>query len=138
MTVGAIIGRRAYLDRGKSCGRSPPAATLLAQGAGGKEAPRDGDGLGGGAQVCRCKRGWRVLPNDGPPDIGGIRIAEADSQALTARSVCAPPHWFVLYCFLGATRWRHVQGTKPNGRERMGRSPGGDTQHTLYNLHTVI
>ena len=89
VTVGAIIGRRAYLDRGKSCGRSPPAATLLAQGAGGKEAPRDGDGLGGGAQVCRCKRGWRVLPNDGPPDIGGIRIAEAVSQALTARSVAS-------------------------------------------------
>ena len=81
------MGQQDDLDRGKSCGRSPPAVTLLAQGAGSKEAPRDGDGLGGGAQVCRCKRGWRVLPNDGPPDIGGIRIAEADSQALTARSV---------------------------------------------------
>ena len=61
--------------------------TLLAQGVDGKEAPRDGDGLGGGAQVCRCKRRWRILHNDGPPDIGGIRIAEAVSQALTARSV---------------------------------------------------
>ena len=39
---------------------------------------------------------------------------------------------------LGATWWRHVQGTKPNGRERMGRNPGGDTLHTIYNLHTVI
>ena len=87
--------------------------------------------------MCRCKRRGRILPNDGPPDIGGIRIAEAVSQALTARSVA----YAALVCsllLLDATRWRHVQGTKPNGRERMGRSPGGDTQHTLYNLHTVI
>ena len=86
--------------------------------------------------MCGCKRRWRSLPNDGPPDIGGILIAEAISQAVTTRSAAHA----ALVCsllLLDATRWRHVQGTKPNGRERMGRSPGGDTQHTLYNLHTV-
>ena len=39
--------------------------------------------------MCGCKRRWRSLPNDGPPDIGGILIAEAVSQALTARSVAS-------------------------------------------------
>ncbi len=87
--------------------------------------------------MCRCKRGWGSLPNDDPPDLGGILIAEAVSQALTARSV-AFAALVVLNCFWGATWWRHVQGTNPNGRERMGRNPGGDTRHTLFNLHTVI
>ena len=87
--------------------------------------------------MCGCKRRWRSLPNDGPPDIGGILIAGAISQAVTTRSAAHA----ALVCsllLLDATRWRHVQGTKPNGCERMGRSPGGDTYTHLYNLHTVI
>ena len=70
-------------------------------------------------------------------DTGGILIAEAISQAVTTRSAA----YAALVCsllLLDATWWRDVQGTKPNGCERMGRNPGGDTLHTVYNLHTVI
>ena len=131
MTVGAIIGRRAYLDQGKSCGRRPPAATLLAQGAGGKESPGDWDGLGGGAHVYGCKRGWRSLPNDGPPDIGGILIAEANSQAVTARSVCATPHWFVLCCFWMQLGGDTSRGLNPTDVSAWDGAPGGTPTHTF-------
>ena len=65
---------------------------------------------------------------------GGILIAEAVSQAVTARSV-AYAALVDLYCFWGATRWRHVQGTKPNGRERMGRNPGGGTPTHTFTIY---
>ena len=86
--------------------------------------------------MCGCKRRWRSLPTDGSPNIGGILITEALSQALTARSECYAA-LVLSVLLLDATWWRHVQGTKPNGRERRGGNPRGGPLHTFYKLHTV-
>ena len=69
----------------------------------------------------------------GHSDCGG-RLPGRDSQERLryAALVCS-------LLLLDATWWRHVQGTKPNGRERMGRSPGGDTYtHTLQSTYGYI
>ena len=94
----------------------------------------------GKVEMPRCadaRGGVRSLPTDGSPNIGGYSNCGGLSQALTARSECYAALVLSLL-HLDATWWRHVLGTKPNGRERMGWYPGGAPYTHFFILHTVI
>ena len=85
--------------------------------------------------MCRCKRGWGSPPTDGSPDIGGMLIAEALSQALTARSERYAA-LVVLNCFWVRPGGDTSRGLNPTDVSAWDGALGG-TPYTHFNLHTV-
>ena len=83
--------------------------------------------------MCGCKRRWRSLSTDGSPNIGGILIAEALSQALTARSERYAA-LVVLYCFWVRPGGDTSRGLNPTDVSAWDGTPGGTpyTQFTIY------